>query len=297
MHRVTRKELVERARRQRAPLLPVATGVLEQLPPLRGVRAVLFDIYGTVLVSASGDIEAGEWADRERIFRAAAAEAGIEVHGEAPLGVRERFAATVCAHHARARASGADVPEVEIRDVWREVLAVWAAEGRVGAWSDGGVEVLAVEFECRANPVWCMPGFPCVLDDLKDRFALGIVSNAQFYTPIVLEALTGRAVRDLGFDPDLCAWSWEWRCAKPSPRLLGVVLDRLAGRGIRPGEVVFVGNDTARDMIPARDAGCRTVLFAGDRRSLRVQAGVKPDAVITGLSRLPALLGRGPGIP
>lgn len=297
MQQAKREELVERARRQLTPLGPVATGALEDLAPLTGVRAVLFDIYGTVVVSASGDIGAGEQADRERTFSAAAAAAGIAVLGEAPRGVGERFAATVRAHHARARASGVDVPEVEIRDVWRELLAAWRSEGRVGAWTDAELEVFALEFECRANPVWCMPGFPGVLERLKEDLALGIVSNAQFYTPIVLEALTGRTLRDLGFDPDLCAWSWEQRCAKPSPRLLGVVLERLAARGIRPREVVFVGNDTARDIVPAREAGCRTVLFAGDRRSLRVQAGVKPDAVITDLSRLPGMLGRGPGTP
>ena len=291
------QDLVARARRLLQPLDPVPTGALEEVSPLAGVRALLFDIYGTVLVSASGDVGAGDQADHERTFRAAANAAGIAVFDVAPMGVDERFVAAVRAHHARARASGVDVPEVEIRYVWRELLAAWRSEGRLGEWTDGGVEVLALEFECRANPVWCMPGFPGMLERLKDGLALGIVSNAQFYTPIVLEALTGRSLRDLGFEPDLCAWSWEQRCAKPSPRLLGGVLARLAERGIGPGQVAFIGNDTARDIVPARDAGCRTILFAGDRRSLRVQAGVKPDAVITDLSRLPPLLGRGPAIP
>lgn len=282
--------LVERARRRLAPLSPLPTGMAECLVPLPGVRAVLFDIYGTVLVSASGDVGAGDQADREQAFRDAAGASGVTVSGDAPLEVAPRFEAAVRAHHARARAAGVDVPEIEVRDVWRALLAAWRSEGRVGAWTDEGVDVLAVEFECRTNPVGCMPGFPGVLDLLRDRLAMGIVSNAQFYTPIVLQALTGRTVAEIGFDPALCAWSWEQRCAKPSPRLLGVVLARLAGRGIEPRQVVFIGNDTARDIVPACEAGCRTVLFAGDRRSLRVQAGVRPDAVITDLTRLPEML-------
>lgn len=282
--------LLARARLLLGPLEPVPAGVRAEPASLNGVRAVLFDIYGTLLVSVSGDIGAAGPVDREKAFRDSAQASGMAVYGDEPLEVERRLAADIRAHHARAEATGIDVPEVDIRAVWRELLLAWRAEGRVGAWTDDQVEPFALEFECRTNPVWRMPGFPEVVRDLRARFALGIVSNAQFYTPIIMEALTGCALPDLGFDPSLCAWSWEQGCAKPSPHLLGVLLERLSARGVAPRELAVVGNDAARDIAPARALGCRSILFAGDRRSFRPKAGVQPDAVITELAQLTDVL-------
>jgi len=48
---------------------------------------------------------------------------------------------------------------------------------------------LAVEYECRVNPVWPMPAALETIETLRARgFRLGIVSNAQFYTPLIIEA-------------------------------------------------------------------------------------------------------------
>ena len=58
------------------------------------------------------------------------------------------------------------------------------------------------------------------------------------------------------------------------------------------GETVYVGNDMLNDIYCARQAGCKTVLFAGDQRSLRLRENderclaIQPDAVITSLSQL-----------
>ena len=50
-------------------------------------------------------------------------------------------------------------------------------------------------------------------------FRLGIVSNAQFYTPLLLEAFFNTAIADLGFEPGLCSWSYSLREAKPSVKM------------------------------------------------------------------------------
>jgi putative hydrolase of the HAD superfamily len=47
------------------------------------------------------------------------------------------------------------------------------------------------------------------------------------------------------------------------------------------------------DISTASAAGCRTALFAGDRRSLRLREGentVEPDMIITGLTELESLI-------
>ena len=243
-------ELIERIRALSRPLEPVATGVAPQLRPIAGLKAILFDVYGTLLVSASGDV--GTTSDGE---------------ANAPLLEQIRL------DHERRRALGAEFPEVEIRDIWKTI--------QPGAED---TERLAVEHECRVNPVWPMPGAAETLAALEARgLATGIVSNAQFYTPLVFRALLGRP------PPEPAAWSFEHGEAKPSAKLFRVALDALTARGIRPCDVLYIGNDAVKDIAPAAALGCHTALFAGDRRSYR-PGPQQPDLVVTHLSQLATIL-------
>jgi putative hydrolase of the HAD superfamily len=120
-----------------------------------------------------------------------------------------------------------------------------------------------VEYECRVNPAWPMPGALETIQKLHAHgFKLGIVSNAQFYTPLILEALFGQSIEALGFEKELCVWSYKELRAKPDIRLFqGLETDF--------NKTLYVGNDMLNDIWTATQAGCRTVLFAGDNRSLR----------------------------
>lgn len=256
--------LIRIIRRRSHPLRPRPAGVRPHLRRLPGIRAVLFDIYGTLFVSASGDIGSGNPGDA-------------------------RFADAVRRRHKLARARGVDVPEVDVRRIWRSLL---------GPASAPDIERRAVEYECLTNPVWPMPGLRTVIDRLRRRgLVLGIVSNAQFFTPLLFPALAGARLAELGFDPRACAWSWRERRAKPSPRLLGRALAALRRKhGIAPREVLVIGNDLLNDILPAARAGCRTALFAGDQRSLRLRADnpccrrLRPDVRVTSLTQLHSVL-------
>lgn len=267
------------------PMLPIPTGLAPVLPTLPDVRVVLFDIYGTLLVSASGDIDAAQQADPERAFREAAAAAGLRPQ----RGLGDALRREIRRRHELARAAGVDAPEVDIREVWRALAGSLFKESP----TDEALADLALGYECRVNPVWPMPGFPGVLDLLRPRFTLGVVSNAQFYTPLGLEALAGRTLSELGMEESRCAWSYRERVAKPSPTLLGRLLAR---NRWEPATVLMVGNDLTKDVQPARSLGCRTALFAGDRRSLRADPAAlhdparRPDAILTHLDQLSAVL-------
>ena len=133
---------------------------------------------------------------------------------------------------------------------------------------------------------------------LKERgFVMGIVSNAQFYTPLLFRAFFEQTLEDIGFDPDCCIWSYKELKAKPSDDLFPKAEKHLKrNHGVRLSETVYVGNDMLNDIYCAHNAGCKTVLFAGDRRSLRMREtderciDLKPDAVITSLGHLPDLI-------
>jgi len=281
--------LVGRIRYLSTPLEPIPTDVTPKLDPLPGIRAVLFDVYGTLVISASGDIGLAGERPRERnttgAFAAALDAAGIRAPATAGP---EQLEPAIRTSHAQRSAAGIEFPEVDILAIWSEVLG-----GKVSASRDKLAQ-LAVEYECRVNPVWPMPGLARLLADLRRRpLVLGIVSNAQFYTPLMLEGFLGAPLADLGFDAECCAWSYRLLEAKPATRIYQVALaglDRV--HGIAPGEVLYVGNDLRNDIWPASLTGCRTALFAGDARSLRLReddprcAGVVPDRVVTDLSQI-----------
>lgn len=141
-----------------------------------------------------------------------------------------------------------------------------------------------------------MPGFQAILDTLKaEHFRLGIISNAQFFTPTLFKVLSGKSLESLGFDEGGCLWSYRLLEAKPSIALYqkSAVYWEFV-HGINPGEVLYVGNDLLNDIWPAQKVGFKTALFAGDARSLRMHesdariAGVEADLVITELNQMVA---------
>jgi putative hydrolase of the HAD superfamily len=271
---------IRRIRALSAPLSPRPTSARVRDDPLPGIRAVLFDVYGTLVISASGDIGLAGEHDEDEAFRAALEAAGVR----APEGLgAAELEGAIRAFHQERRSAGVSYPEVDIRSIWSRVLG-----------TTEGLETLAVEYECRVNPVWPMPGLAEVLERIRDGgLILGIVSNAQFYTSLMLEAFLGAPLSERGFDPDCCAYSYRLLEAKPSTRIYRQVVDRLASKhGVSPEEILYVGNDVRNDIWPASSLGCRTCLFAGDARSLRLRvddrdcAGTRPDRVVTALSQI-----------
>jgi putative hydrolase of the HAD superfamily len=283
--------------RHATPLQPLATGETARLPRLEGIRAVLFDLYGTLFISATGDISLAEAGDRDGALRATLEAAGI-VGLPRGLPLAERFHEVLRAAQDRRRAEGIAFPEVEIREVWHHFLAELAADGlSFEQPSRRGLARLALDYECRVNPVWPMPSAGPTLSTLRQRgLRLGIVSNAQFYTRFMFPAFLGGALTDLGFDRESCVFSYREREGKPSTALFARVAKVLARDGIPPEAVLFVGNDRRNDLWPAARAGFHTALFAGDARSLRWRegdpdlTGVEPEAIVTDLWQIIQML-------
>lgn len=271
--------LVEHVRATMKPLAAEPAGMAPKLPRLEGVRAVVFDLYGTLLISDA----VGE-------------RSGPEPDPEGMPGLGNRLGKTIALHHERRRAEGVAFPEVEIREVWAEAMVA----GGFPVPAGDELERLILEHECRVHPVWPMPGAIELLGDLRARgMTLGIISNAQFYTLPVMEGLFGAGLDDLGFHPDLRVFSFEEGEGKPSSRLFETLRERAASVGIAASEIFYLGNDWKKDVVPADAVGFRTGLFAGDVRSLRLggvgeeEARESVDAVITGLEQVVRCLGRG----
>jgi len=284
--------LVARIEALSAPLIPQPTDVAPALGRLDDIRAVVFDVYGTLVMSGCGDIGTTQTASTGSPFEDAWRAAGLAPDSR-PEDGPDALSALIRQDHAASRDAGVDHPEVDILAIWQRLLD---AQGL--ASDDALRRRLAIEYELRTNPVWPMPGLGETLRALADReLVLGIVSNAQFYTPLMLRAFLGRPLDKLGFDEACCAWSYRQGVAKPSTAVYAPALDGLRDRhGISAAEVLYIGNDMRNDVRPAQALGCRTALFAGDARSLRLRRddpgmdGVRPDRMITALPQVLATL-------
>ena len=296
------RELILRHSR---PLAPITTGVQARLEKLPDVRCVLFDVYGTLLISGSGEVgtllpnaSVGAFSEALAAIGISAASRTSEETQLSEEKGRTTLVAAVAASHRRDHAAGVDYPEVDIVEIWQVCLSQLADEGLISLPPQVDYSRLALEYELRTNPVWPMPGAGPYLATLRERGILtGIISNAQFFTPQILAALMAEAFRDLESSDDVQYYSYRHRQAKPGEALFRLAAQNLADRGISPSEVLYVGNDMLNDIWPASRVGFRTALFAGDQRSLRWRendervANISADLVVTELASLAEYIG------
>lgn len=268
----------------------IGTDVVRDLKRIANIRAVIFDIYGTLVISGSGDVGSADSGGKDDRIAEAFAALGLQL--ETLPGVAELHDQIQQLNNDR-RTENCPFPEVDIVDAWRGILR------RRQYDPDPQIVVeVAAEYESRANPTWPMPGARELLATLqRAEMPLGIVSNAQIFTiPLVKDLTVSGALAAGGFDLDLCVFSNRFRQAKPGPRLFEVLCDGLNRRGIEPDQAIYVGNDMLNDVWAASRAGLKTAWFAGDRRSCRPRPDdprchdLVPNLILTELMQLPECL-------
>ena len=285
-------------RRASQPLDPLPTGVEPKLDRLDDIRAVVFDIYGTLLISGSGDVGTANAAARSLAIAEALKALNVKFAGDPNESV-EVFLSTIALHHEAAHQQGIEYPEVDIARVWKDALTEFRRRDWIDcAAKEVDLKLLAVEYEVRTNPVWTMPGLLDCLDLISAAsLQFGIISNAQFFTLEIFPALLKSTINDLGFPDHNTLLSYKYGQAKPGMYLYELARESLESSGIKASEVLYVGNDMLNDVMPAQTVGFRTTLFAGDARSLRLREtdertkGVLPDLVVTNLTQIPECIG------
>ena len=270
------------AKKYLLPLTPIPTNESPRGKLEIKVRCILFDIYGTLFISGSGDI--GTEADPNRMRKKIAPLLENFKIRQNPETVLAEFFQRIKNSHAESNKKGIDFPEVKIDEIWMSVFNFHDLE-TAGKF--------ALEFELITNPAYPMPHLEKILSFIRERkILLGIISNAQFFTPFLFQWYLGGDWEDLGFRKDLVFLSYCFEYAKPSSFLFNRANDRLRKLKIEPSTVLYVGNDMRNDILPAKKAGFKTALFAGDSRSLRWRPGeaalknISPDLVITDLEQL-----------
>jgi len=208
-------------------------------------RAVIFDVYGTLLQVGPPPTDAeARWRRLHEESLGAPPPLGRLDFGRSAADLIQR-------RHAAARAQGIAYPEIcwpsivaEILPGFRRLAPPRQADFLFHQMQTGHTVQLASAADQALH--WLE----------QEGVRLGIASNAQAYTLRELqEALVGAGLSLRCFEPELRFWSFEHGFSKPDPHVFRILTARLEARGIAPGETLMVGDHLENDIAPARLAG------------------------------------------
>jgi putative hydrolase of the HAD superfamily len=278
------------------------------------VRAVIFDTYGTLVNYWRPGID-----DKEKrpdllkgAFRKVADRFGftpylveMDPESDPEKTLFDLYHGLISLGREKSLKNGIEFPEVKIEEIWNLIILMLKRRGY-----DPGQELPENPGDLARYCAFCYNFhslgrglYPNVVDALselkKNNIVLGILSNAQFYTPIDLTLF----IRDQSrgayddynelFDTDLTFFSYEYGVTKPHTLLFRTLYDALYEYQILPGQTVFAGNDLALDIEPAAKAGMRTAFFTGDSSSAYFHGkdgAIIPDITFSSWEELPQKL-------
>ena len=256
-----------------------------KLTNLSNIKAILFDVYGCLVSHANNPLYRVTSLDKQIAIYEALKDTGLEK--TLPINPEELidlFESQIKITREKANRIGFKYPEIDIRETWKTIIP---NANKIE------IEHLALGYECRINPVWPMQNAINTVATLSSRYLLGIISNAQFYTPLILKSF----MLEPFFKSEICFWSYQYKIAKPSTKLYNIAADHiLRYYGIPSKEILMVGNDMLNDIWTSQKIGFKGVLFAGDQTSLILHKTTKPipsippENIITDFSQLSKIL-------
>lgn len=212
------------------------------------LRAVIFDVYGTLLEVGPAPADAdARWQDLWR-----------QTFSHQPRLSRLEFSVAcsriIARHHTRAQACGIAHPEV----YWPSIVGEVIPEMRA-LRPDAQEEFLFRQIQTGHTTRFEKDAAEMLRQLARDGTLLGIASNAQAYTKRELrEGLSAEGLNPHLFDPDLCFWSFEHGFSKPDPHVFQILTARLEAHGVAPAETLMVGDRLDNDIQPAHNHGWRT---------------------------------------
>jgi hypothetical protein len=289
---------------------PKAKPHLVRLPE---VRAVLWNVYGTLLAISGGDLV---FEHPQPFVMSVALDKTLQEFKMWPSMSRKpgqpseylsQIYDLVLIEQRTVPSGPEKFPEVVSDRLWEAIIKKllqkdykWDA-GFFGSLNEFSRKV-AYFFHASLQGTACYPGAADALRHVaKKGLIQGLLADGQCFTVVQLQR--GLSRQDPNFsleglvDPGLRTLSYEVRGRKPSERLFRHALSALARHNLEPGQVLHVGSRVQQDLAPARRLGMRTALFAGDRASLQATAEQlkdpygRPDVLLTELGQIADVIG------
>jgi FMN phosphatase YigB (HAD superfamily) len=296
-----------------APPKPDPVKAKPHLTQLGGIRAVFWNVYGTLLAVPLGEpvFEHPQPFVMSMAMEKTIAEfkmwASMSRKPGAPSEYMLHLYRSQLDEQRLAPSPGEKHPEFLSERLWEGLIKKLFQKdytfdaGFYGSLNEYSRKV-AYFFHASLQGTACYPGAAAAMKTVADAGLMqGLCADGQSFTPVQLQrgldAEGGGLRLDAVIPSELQVLSWEAKCKKPSDRLFQTALDRLEKHDIGPAEVLHVGSRIDKDIAPAKKLGLRTALFAGDRNSLAAtpdqlkDPATKPDVLITDLAQIAEVIG------
>lgn len=217
-------------------------------------RAVLFDLYGTLIDIRTDEGDPAVWATLAQYLG----------YFGVVIGADELRAQYLRRVEFQLSSSPERHAEVDVFAVFRDIFAAY---GRAKVSREKIIAAAMLFRSLSRRQFDLFPEAAAAVRRLRERYAVGLVSDAQWVFTEPELALTG--LRDL-FEVRVLSSRLGYK--KPDPRLFARALGALH---VAPEHAVYVGDNPSRDLAGARRAGMRCLLF---RPSGALPPGERPDA-------------------
>lgn len=281
---------------------PKAKPHLTQLP----VRAVLWTVYGTLVAVPQGELLFEHPQDfvtdaaLDKVIKEFKMWNSMSRKPGAPAAQLKEMYTKVLTTMRMAGSGGERYPEVAVERAWEDIVKKLrdysfdvATYGSLNEYA----RKMAYFYHASIQGAGAYPGAADTLRALAEgRRTQGLLADGQCFTVGQLQRCLKQQDPDFDLNavipPPLRFISAERKARKPSDTLFRLAAQALADKGLRPNEVLHVGSSLARDIAPAKKAGFRTALFAGDKTSLAAtpeqlkDPATRPDVMLTELPQV-----------
>ncbi len=243
------------------------------------IKALIFDIYGTILIpfdpKAKTISDPGKTKNIDnglkKLLEILKEEFKIHLNDSEQYisYLKEKYFKLIEFLQNKSKEKKKEIvsPEIIIEELWKILLK---EEFNLNISLDKLSEI-ALLVEKEANPtiierdtyktlIW-------LKNDLKNKgVKIGVLSNAQSYTPkIIEENLFKYSSKKINFfdifDKDICLFSYKLLCSKPDPIVYHTLIDKLSEYNIPPENTLFIGNDGINDIKIPKEFGFKTLFI------------------------------------
>ncbi len=290
-----------------------ATATLKALP---GIKLVLWDVFGTLIRITDGKLM---WEPTNEVRLQVALDKTIHEFNmwnhmyrrpgppwQSIIGLYRDTASRLAMLGTERRG---DFSEVDLCVVWKSIIErLFEREYQFDQDLYGGLqefsEKVAFFFHCNLQATEARESAVSMMHELAAAgIQQGFLADGQSYSLV-------QSLRDLGrqdelpalhqiFRPETLLFSHQLGIRKPSKTLFEYAVSRVRSIGILPSQIVHVSCRLQTDLIPAKAVGMKTVLLAAEKEGLEVSGAqmkdpaTRPDRLITDLSQLTEIVGRG----
>lgn len=296
------------------PAPPTAAPVKARphLARLPQVRAVLWNVYGTLLAIPQGELlfehsQAFIMSNAlDKTIQEFKMWASMSRKPGQPSDYMLSQYKQLLAEQSMA-APGERHPDIQAERVWETILKrLMQKDYKFDASFYGSMNELsrkvAYFFHASLQGTACYEGAARAMRHVADAgLSQGLLADGQCFTTVQLGR--GLAAQDGGarlgelLTDGLSALSCDVRGKKPSERLFRRAVELLQEKDIAPGETLHVGSRITQDLMMAKRLGMYTALFAGDKVSLVAtpeqlkEPSTRPDVLLTELSQIAEVVG------